>query len=493
MKFYYQYSFTNCFHNIKNTLFSVHIKEIDSFLERKSIASNLNLNLDSTELAQLEVILWVEKRKYFHTNIHQFQVFWINKQFLTFWQYFLTILTWSEELDVHLDTFWHHLLPPWESNLYHLSRCWKISLLSERIAFVIFRVVERIQPFRCRKDSLWISIFGSPCHLSRCWKNRLVPLDRLCHLSRCRKNSSFALSKEFIFCSCQKDRLVIFCVVERITLFLWIAFVIFRIVERIHLLRCRKKPLSSFALSKESPCSFGSPLSSFALLKESPCSFGSPLSSFALLKEFTIFRVVERIHLLRCQKNRLAPLDRLVIFRVVERIALFLWIAFVIFRVVERIHLLRCQKNRLCSFGLPCHLSRCWKNRLVPLDRLCHLSRCRKNSSFVLLKESALLLWIAFCVSKESSFALSKEFIFCVVKRIALLLWIALSSFALLKESPCSFGSPLLSFALSKEFIFLCIVERIHLLRCRKSRLILFQKKVVLFAIQLTISVSRSG
>ena len=51
VKFYYQYSFTNCFHNIKNTLFSAHIKEIDSFLERKSIASNLNSNLDSTELS----------------------------------------------------------------------------------------------------------------------------------------------------------------------------------------------------------------------------------------------------------------------------------------------------------------------------------------------------------------------------------------------------------------------------------------------------------
>jgi hypothetical protein len=38
VKFFYQYPFTNSSRNIKNIFFSVHIKEIDSFLERKSMA-----------------------------------------------------------------------------------------------------------------------------------------------------------------------------------------------------------------------------------------------------------------------------------------------------------------------------------------------------------------------------------------------------------------------------------------------------------------------
>ena len=51
VKFFYQYPFANSSRNIKNTFFSVHINEIDSLLEGKSIASNLNSNLDSTELS----------------------------------------------------------------------------------------------------------------------------------------------------------------------------------------------------------------------------------------------------------------------------------------------------------------------------------------------------------------------------------------------------------------------------------------------------------
>ena len=297
-------------------------------------------------------------------------------KFSTFWQYFLAILTLSESLIVHIDASW----PLREIFLCRLSHCWKISLISERIAFIIFHVVERLA-----------------------FSPKGLPL------------SSFALSKESPY-----------------------SFGL---------------PLSSFALSKELPYSLGLPLSSFALSKESPCSFGLPFIIFRVVERialflwiaFIIFRIVERIalflrltpldclcHLSRCRKN----LVRLpfIIFRIVERIALFLWIAFC--------HLSRCRKNRLVPLDCLYHLSHCRKNRLVPLDCLCHLSHCRKNR---LVPLDCLL----------SSFALSKELpcsfglpfvIFRVVERIALFLWIAfLSSFALSKESP---------------FIF-CVVERI--------------------------------
>ena len=110
MKFYYQYSFTNCFHNIKNTLFSVHIKEIDSFLERKSIASNLNSNLDSTELSPIGGNTSGRKEGIFSKQCASFSIILNQQQFSTFWQYFLAILAWSESLRFIFGASWHHLL-----------------------------------------------------------------------------------------------------------------------------------------------------------------------------------------------------------------------------------------------------------------------------------------------------------------------------------------------------------------------------------------------
>ena len=286
--------------------------------------------------------------------------------------------------------------------------------------------------------------------------------------------SSFALSKESP-CSFGLP-FVIFCVVERIALFLWIAFC--------HLSRCRKNHLvpsdcllSSFAFSKESPYSFRLPLSSLALSKESPCSFGLP---------FVIFRIVERIALFLWIALSSFALSKespysfglpFVIFRIVERIALFLWIAFVIFRIVERI--------ALFLWIAFCHLSQCRKNRLIPLDYLCHLSHCRKN---LLVPLDCLLS--SFALSKESPCSFGLPFvIFRVVERIALFLWIAfchlsrcrknrlapwdclLSSFALSKESPCFFGLPFVIFRILERIAFLLwitfiifrVVERITL------------------------------
>ena len=112
----------------------------------------------------------------------------------------------------------------------HLTPCWKnclitsfrvveriALLLSERVCLVtVFHVVERIALF------LWFAFV----HLSRCWKNRLIPLVCLCHLSRCWKNrlipSDYLL---IIFRDC----------LERIALFLWIA--------RVHLSHCQKNCL----------------------------------------------------------------------------------------------------------------------------------------------------------------------------------------------------------------------------------------------------------
>ena len=105
VKFYYQYSFINCFHNIKILSFL--------FISRKLIASLKKVNRKQFEFqililwsqSRLEVILQVEKKEYFCNNVHHFQILWINNKILNI----LTIF--SSYPDMKWETwcpFWIH-------------------------------------------------------------------------------------------------------------------------------------------------------------------------------------------------------------------------------------------------------------------------------------------------------------------------------------------------------------------------------------------------
>ena len=106
VKFYYQYSFTNDFCNIKNTFFSAHIKKIDSFLERKPIASNLNSNPDSTELSSVGGNASGRKEEIFLKQ--SFSIILNQQQFFNTLTIFSSYPSMNRELEVHL---WRILTP----------------------------------------------------------------------------------------------------------------------------------------------------------------------------------------------------------------------------------------------------------------------------------------------------------------------------------------------------------------------------------------------
>ena len=107
VKFYYQYSFINCFHNIKFSFL---------FISRKLIASLKKVNHKQFGLqililrsrSRLEVMLQVEKKEYFCKNMHHFKYFESTNRILNILTIFSSYPDVKWELDVRL---WYILTP----------------------------------------------------------------------------------------------------------------------------------------------------------------------------------------------------------------------------------------------------------------------------------------------------------------------------------------------------------------------------------------------
>ena len=72
VKFYYQYSFINCFHNIKFSFLFISRKLIASLKKVNCKQFGFPISILRSEPC-LEVMLWVEKKEYLCNNVQHFQ------------------------------------------------------------------------------------------------------------------------------------------------------------------------------------------------------------------------------------------------------------------------------------------------------------------------------------------------------------------------------------------------------------------------------------